>query len=207
MLDKSVPYQEICMLRPDGVLSAPVLPKGYSVRTYDAGDERYWAAIETSVAEFESIDRALIYFDREFAPNATEMKRRCTFVCDPAGLPAATATAWWSVAGDKRFGLIHWVAVTPSCQGFGLGKAVTQRAIQLLAQYECGRPVMLHTQTWSHIAVRMYHALGFRMVKDVSPLCPKNDYQSAVSVLKSVMDEAELRRLTETAVEAAAFFK
>ena len=44
----------------------------------------------------------------------------------------ATATAWWSVAGDKRFGLIHWVAVTPRCQGLGLGKAVTQRAMQLL---------------------------------------------------------------------------
>ena len=206
MLDKSVPYQDIYMLKLDGALSAPVLPEGYSFRTYDSGDEKHWAAIETSVDEFESIDRALTYFDREFAPNASEMKRRCTFVCDPAGLPVATATLHQAVAGDKRFGAVHWVAVTPGCQGFGLGKAVTQRAMQLLAQYECGRPAMLHTQTWSHIAVRMYHALGFRMVKDVSPLCPKNDYQSAVSVLKSVMDEAELRRLTETAVEAAALF-
>ena len=206
MLDKSVPYQDICMIKLDGALSAPVLPEGYSFRLYEAGDEKHWATIETSVDEFESTDHALAYFDREFAPNAAEMKRRCTFVCDPAGLPAATATAWWSVAGDKRFGLIHWVAVTPRCQGLGLGKAVTQRAMQLLAQCESDRPAMLHTQTWSHIAVRMYHALGFRMVKDVSPLCPKNDYQSAVSVLQSVMDETALRRLTETAVEAAALF-
>lgn len=206
MLDKSVPYQDICMIKLDGALSAPVLPEGYSFRLYEAGDEKHWATIETSVDEFESTDHALAYFDREFAPNAAEMKRRCTFVCDPAGLPVATATAWWSVAGDKRFGLIHWVAVTPRCQGLGLGKAVTQRAMQLLAQCESGRPAMLHTQTWSHIAVRMYHALGFRMVKDVSPLCPKNDYQSAVSVLQSVMDDAALRRLTETAVEAAALF-
>lgn len=206
MLDKSVPYQDICMIKLDGALSAPVLPEGYSFRLYEAGDEKHWATIETSVDEFESTDHALAYFDREFAPNAAEMKRRCTFVCDSTGLPAATATAWWSVAGDKRFGLIHWVAVTPRCQGLGLGKAVTQRAMQLLAQCESGRPAMLHTQTWSHIAVRMYHALGFRVVKDVSPLCPKNDYQSAVSVLQSVMDEAALRRLTETAVEAAALF-
>ncbi len=206
MLDKSIPYQDICMIKLDGALSAPVLPEGYSFRLYESGDEKHWATIETSVDEFESTDHALAYFDREFAPNAAEMKRRCTFVCDPAGLPVATATAWWSVAGDKRFGLIHWVAVTPRCQGLGLGKAVTQRAMQLLAQCESGRPAMLHTQTWSHIAVRMYHALGFRMVKDVSPLCPKNDYQSAVSVLQSVMDDAALRRLTETAVEAAALF-
>ena len=207
MLDKSIPYKDIYMLLDrNAVISAPVPPDGYSFRLYTDGDEKHWSRIETSVGEFASTRRARAYFKREFAPYAAEMKRRCTFVCDTAGMPVGTATAWWNVVEGKRFGLVHWVSVTPRCQGLGLGKVVTQQTLQLLSLYESGNPVMLHTQTWSHIAVRMYYRLGFRMVKDVSPLCPENEFADAVSVLQKVMEPSELSPLIESAVEAKTLF-
>ena len=205
MLDKSIPYKEILMARSaaEALPESKVLPEGYTARLFQPGDEAGWASVETSVGEFDNIADGLRYFHREFTPHLAEVQQRCTLICDPSGCPVATATAWWSVFQHNRFGMIHWVAVMPRCQGMGLGRAVTIQAMNRLAELETGHVQMLHTQTWSHISIRMYQSLGFRLVTGVSPLCPENDAQSALSVLRTVLDPASLRTLTENAVDAS----
>ncbi len=208
MLDKSIPYKNIYMVRgPIRNVADPVLPEGYSLRMFAPGDRDAWCAVETSVAEFPDIEKARAYFEKDYAPFADELSRRCVFACAPDGTPVATATAWWSKDGDERLAMVHWVSVHPEHQGKGLGRAVMARVLQLFEVLEPGRPIMLHTQTWSHIAVRMYLSLGFRPLADVSPIAPRSELPDAIEVLRSVMSEEELRRFSDCAVCAADYLQ
>lgn len=206
MLDKSIPYKNIYMIRkPVKNAVDPVLPEGYSLRMFAPGDRDAWCAVETSVAEFPDIDKARVYFEKDSAPFADELPRRCVFACAPDGTPVATATAWWSKGTAERLAMVHWVSVHPEHQGKGLGRAVMSRVLQLFETLEPDRPIMLHTQTWSHIAVRMYLSLGFCPLADISAVAPNNEFADATDVLQSVMSEAELRRFTACAVCAKDF--
>lgn len=62
--------------------------------------------------------------------------------------------------------------------------------------------VVLHTQTWSHVAVRMYHRLGFHMVRteDQGDNRHAIDFDGAIEVLKGVMDAETIRELIDTAI-------
>lgn len=189
MLDKTIPYKSIIMrLDPPIRTKAPELPAGYSLRLYQPGDEGHWARIETSVLEFPSEERAAAYYAERFLPYPDELARRCVFAVDARGVPVATATAWWVGEDAERRACLHWVAVCPAHQGRGLGKAVAIKALSLFSG--CGEtgPVYLHTQTWSHTAVRMYASLGFRMLKTETFGGHRNDYAQAVGVLEGVLD-------------------
>lgn len=200
MLDKSIPFKHIYMIRkPFQNAPDPVLPEGYSLRMFAPGDRDAWCAVETSVAEFPDIEKAREYFEKDYAPFSEELMRRCVFACAPDGTPVATATAWWSKGAD-RLAMVHWVSVHPAHQGKGLGRAVMSKVLQLFETLEPNRPIMLHTQTWSHIAVRMYLSLGFRPLADVSAIAPNSEFNDAVEVLRTVMTDAELQNFTASAV-------
>ncbi len=203
MLDKSIPYKHIYMIRgPHRNVADPVLPDGYSLRMFAPGDRDAWCAVETSVGEFPDIEKARAYFEKDYAPFTEELPHRCVFACAPDGTPVATATAWWSKGTDERLAMVHWVSVHPEHQGRGLGRAVMLRVLQLFETLEPDRPIMLHTQTWSHIAVRMYQSLGFRPLADVSAIAPNSEFTDAVEVLRAVMTDAELQNFTACAVFA-----
>ncbi len=202
MLDKSVPHHGFHMLMSAADLEslpANVLPEKYSFRLFSPGDERHWARIETSVGEFESEEAALEYFRAVFLSHADEPSRRTVFVLDPNGVPVATASAWfaWDGAGN-RLGALHWVAAVPTSQGLGLGKAATLRALSLFPGLEPDRDVVLHTQTWSHVAVRLYHRLGFRLVEDDRFSFEKLREGAVVRVLSTGNHRAALEALEGT---------
>jgi GNAT superfamily N-acetyltransferase len=208
MLDKSIPYKNILM-RIDHKdllkITEPVLPEGYHFRFFGEGDEIHWARIETSVLEFDSESAAMAYFVRDYLPYLDELKRRCIFIINPDGLPVATTTAWFA---DRKAGYqasIHWVSVCPDQQGRGLGRAVVQKALAIFPILDPREDAWLHTQTWSHVAVRLYHSLGFDMVKTSqfmttgkTPL-QQNDFAEAMEVLKNVYDARFWQELADTA--------
>lgn len=202
MLDKSIPYADVIMRCPwfdlRAVKDSP-LPAGYSLRNYEAGDMRHWSEIETSVLEFDSITGAEAYFSRIFLPYEALLPRRMVFAVDPKGKPVATATAWFEGEGENHVSLLHWVSCMPAHQGLGLGRAVTARAMRLLALYEPYRDAILHTQTWSHRAVGLYLSLGFRALKTESDGKHANEYEKAVGILRGVMDERQYQRMIDTA--------
>lgn len=177
MLDKSVPYVEFYMERPEGLAlpSASARSDGFFMRTYRPGDEEDWARIETSVGEFSEESDALAYFAKEFAPQPELLQDRMCFVCAPDGTPAATCTAWEKHGRN----LIHWVATAPAYQRKGLARLAV---VSALHRFPAGS-VILHTQTWSHAAVRLYKDLGFDLVRDT-------DTEKALAVLKTVYEPA-----------------
>ena len=192
MLDKSVPYKNIIMrTEKDGFegREQPELPACFSFRLFRPGDEKQWARLEWSVDEFPSQKQALDYFCGQYLPKSFLLAQRCWFVWDERkNQAAATATAWFDKIGkDGRTASLHWVSVDPAYQGKGLGKAVTVRALQTLAEKEQGKYIYLHTQTWSHKAVGLYLSLGFRFVKEGGFAQYPNDYPAYLPILKVKM--------------------
>ena len=191
MLDKSVPYVDICMRREPGTPNpAGALPPGYRFAYYAPGDEKSWARIETSVLEFDSEMDALLYFQRDFLPYGPELPLRMLFVeTDTGGEPekVATASAWWAYTGPRRDPTVHWVAVKPAHQGLGVGKALIARVIDRMIEIEGDRAFYLHTQTWSHKAVKLYQRAGFYITDEPNVQgCANNRTAEAAAVLKAI---------------------
>ena len=192
MLDKSIPYKNIIM-RADGL--SPIfswnLPEGFSLKTYEPGDEKEWAAIETSVGEFDSWAEAEAYFVQTYLLHPAEIRRRCFLVLSSGGEYAGTCTAWYLPNGAGETGVVHWFGVRPEYQGLGLGKALlgeTMRFFQGADAY----PAYLHTQSWSHKAIGLYVAAGFCLLKDTTFAENPNDYYEAMEVLKEKMPSERL---------------
>ena len=188
MLDKSIPYAEIWMYRERELpVIEKTLPEGFSFELYQEGDELEWAAIETAVAEFDDETKAIAYFNEKFAPYPNELRQRMLFVTNPSGEKVGTCSAWWKeTPDDSRYPLVHWVAVKPGYQGKGLAKAMMTRTLQLLQNLETTSPIYLHTQTWSHPAIRLYQTLGFEITDKNIDGSPNPDYAKAMSILDAI---------------------
>lgn len=168
MLDKSLPYFDIVMKMRADVLASlpePVLPEGYSFRFFRPGDEYAWARLESQVLEFPTHGKALEYYRYRYLgdPLAEMLSRRCVFVVDAADNPVATATAWYGNCSMGNCNWFQWIATDPGQQGKGLGRAVITRALKCYLDDGAAGNVYLHTQTWSHKAIYLYHKVGFQI--------------------------------------------
>ena len=214
MLDKSIEFKSVIMrIEHDKikVLDDAKLPDGFSFRFFESSsDVKHWGNIEASVLEFDSESDACDFFEVSYLPNLHELQRRCIFITNSNGTPIATASAWYA---DSELGYqasLHWVAVRPEYQGKGLGRSITQKAINVFCSLEPGKPVWLHTQTWSHPAIKLYHSLGFNILKnellanmntrDGVPKIYNNDFAEAMQILGKVMDSNYVELLYNTAV-------
>ena len=196
MLDKSIPYIDVLMQRKKGVvIPAFPLPEGFNFVFYKPGDAQAWAKIEMSVLEFDNEAAALERFQK-FADMPAEAERRCVFIENPQGEKIATTTAWWEYTGVRRDPWLHWVAVMPEYQGLGLGKAIVSHVMRLMAEIEGDRNFYLHTQTWSHKAIRIYKQLGWE-ITDEQGLWKytENPYDKAIAALD------EICRIEENRIE------
>ncbi len=210
MLDKSIPYKHVIMrLNNNNYTEEPSLPEGFSFRFFRKGDEHHWARLETSVLEFDNENAAYEYFARDYLIRLDELEKRCVFIVNSNGTSVATAMAWYSNSSLGYQASLHWVSVDPDYQGLGLGKAIVVKVLNLFAEFEPEERIWLHTQTWSSVAIRLYHSLGFNMLKSEStaveiggdtpgPVISKNDYEEALDVLKDVFDDKFLAKLIET---------
>jgi len=194
MLDKSVPHVDVLMHRPEGTPCVHVpVPEGFRAALYTPGDERQWAAIETSVLEFSNEYDALAYFERSFLAFPGETERRCLFLEAADGEKVATASSWWAYSGTRRDPWLHWVAVKPAYQGLGLGKAIVSAALALMTEIEGDRDFYLHTQTWSHRAIGVYENMSFAMT-DAQNLSKYGNerFGEAVRILTEIRGKAPM---------------
>lgn len=188
MLDKSIPYYNLIMKRKAGSpIPSGVLPEGYRFVPYTAGLEADWAAIETSVGEFDSVQEALEYFQKGYLSYPKEAERRTIFVQSEDGKLVATATAWWNYTGERRDPALEWIATLPEYQGLGIGKAIVFEAMKKMLTIEGDRDIYLHTQTWSYQAIGIYLQAGFEFMKEGAFNHYENDYDKALPYLKEKM--------------------
>lgn len=213
MLDTQLPRKKIFMRLPAKdrpYVPEPALPRGYSFTSYRPGRCTDWARIETSVGEFDTEEAAAEYFRLLFLAYPRMAEERVLFVLNPEGVAVATASAWFGYNDGRTVPMLHWVAAHLSEQGNGLGTAVSSRALQLVNDE--GSDVWLTTQTWSHVAIRIYDSLGFRLCKKdriaydavddgrVLMRQSPNEYEEAMAVLGDVLDAETLTRMKARAV-------
>ncbi|MHC5215033.1 GNAT family N-acetyltransferase [Enterococcus sp. LJL128] len=190
MLDKSIPYREIWMVRSkEEPVPAINLPEGFHFAFYQEGDEAEWAKIETSVFEFSDEEEALDYFSRAFAPFPQALSQRMLFIEDETGEKTATCTAWWKEVDGKTKPLLHWLAVKPKFQKRGLAAALAAGVTVRLAELEPNEDIYLHTQTWSHPAVKLYERLGYKIVPENIDGSKNEDYQEALEIINQLQQK------------------
>ena len=178
MLDKSITYIEFEMQRKEQQkLPERKLPEGYSFTYYQPGDDYDWQLIETSVGEFNNLIEAKTYFQKTFAPYPEEITKRMGFVKDPTGKKVATCTAWWTKEGKPQF---HWLAVMPEAQRKGIAAFLAVKITNRLHDLYPEEPIFLHTQTWSHQAIRLYQRLGYEFVPGTK------DFDKGKEILKNL---------------------
>ena len=157
VVEKNLPVK---MSRPhlDNV-PAFALPKEFSVRWHQPGDEQHWLDIHLAADKFNPITPDL--FAREFGQTSDGLKDRQCFLLDADQKPVATATAWFNDNFNcTACGRVHWVAVVPAHQGRGLGKALLTIVCRRLRAL--GHPrAYLTTSTARIPAIKLYRGFGF----------------------------------------------
>ena len=209
MLNKQLPYKNIIM-RLDADFASflePNLPEGFKFKFFEEQNLADWAKIETAVLEFENEIEAQDYFKQKYMPKLKELKKRLFFICNEQNQPIATTMAWF--VNTKQHGKqlsLGWVSVLPEYQGRGLGKALVLKAFEVYSQLDAQDSIWLDTQTWSNVAVKLYHNLGFNFCKSTSFARDsgelyQNDFKESIEVLRDVFDEDCIKKFIDTSVE------
>lgn len=157
MYDRSIPYVHLSMYAPRlNDIKSFDIPEGCAMRTYMPGDEEHWARIEMTAGEFEDIPGALEGFERYYGADRALLPGRMFFIIDEHGIPAATATAWFS----GKDPCLHWVAVREDMQRRGLARPVIAASLKRMAELG-GSYAVLGTQPSSWVAIKLYLEFGF----------------------------------------------
>ena len=165
MIDTTVEAINLFMLKKDTYFfPAFGLPSGFYFDFYRKGDEVFWAELEFELGQFSSTDRGIEVFRNEFLNN-TELspEERMIFVKDPDGKVVGTGTLWDGDFLGERLQRIHWIAVSDSCAGMCIGKAIVTRLLELHSELGYSSPIYLWTGTRYYPAVNMYRKFGFSL--------------------------------------------
>jgi mycothiol synthase len=151
--------QQLCMKR-SGLNDLPEieLPKGYAIRTSQAGDAQHWARILREAFADDRFDE--FSFDREMRADPAYRPDRIFFVCAPSGLPCGTASAYRQAHLKEDTGHLHYVGACPAHAGRRLGAAVSVAALNKFRS-EGLRSAVLLTDDFRLAAVKTYLRLGF----------------------------------------------
>lgn len=180
MLDISLPYKPVVMLRPDlSDLPGWTLPEGYTPVPWEPGMERGWCEIERACGGFSTIDAAMERFGWEFLPFPDLLRQRMWFALAPDGEPIATVTFWTGRHMGGSMSRIHWVATHPDHQRRGVARGLLAEVLRRGAALAEGS-VYLTSQTWSWPAIRLYKEAGFLPVYD-RPACWEGDWEPEVA--------------------------
>ncbi len=137
------------------------LPKGCCIRPFAAGDQSCWREIQSSTRVYGSVSSEL--FNREFGDCASDHAERIMFA-EVAGETVGVSAGWYpgpDVAAST--GRVHWVAVKPSHQRRGLGRALVVTTLRRLRELGYSS-AYLTTGSENQPAISLYRSLGFEPV-------------------------------------------
>ena len=198
--DRTIPFYNLILRCGAWQRRYAPLPEGFSIRGYRPGDEDAWAALEYETGDFDTPEEARRYFAGTYCAHPRELAERCLFAVDGQGRAAGTCTAWRDPRGDGEAASLHWLAVSPSHQGKGLGRALCRRALEIFQ--DLGEfPVYIHTQPWSWKAVLLYTKEGFRLQKTDTFGTYRNQYALGMEALRAVLPPERYGELLQCSEE------
>ena len=141
-------------------LENPNVPAGFSVRSFEAGDEEAWLDLNRRAFEHHPEQGKMTRQDLD--------ERMAEPWWDPAGLilifddatGELAASHWTKIEPGADDGEVYVVAVDPGHQGHGLGKVVTALGLAHLKQRGV-RHIDLYVEGDNAAAVATYKRLGF----------------------------------------------
>jgi ribosomal protein S18 acetylase RimI-like enzyme len=138
------------------------LPKGFHYEFYNPGDELEWVNIHIESGEFTSVSQGLEWFHTFYDNFINELDKRCVFIVDDK-TNEKVGTATVSLLKEKEHGYdaaIDWFAIKKRYQGMGLSKPLITKFMEIAK--ELGhKKVILHTQTTTWLAAKLYLDYGF----------------------------------------------
>lgn len=161
-IDKTLEYHELLMTYDDtSKYGSYELPNCFHYEFFKPGDEEQWSLIHIKSGEFMSMEEGLKTFHDFYDSFYNELGRRLLFVVNDNGEKVGTVTI--SKLQEKEFGydaVVDWFAIKKSYQGHHLSKPMINRFIKLANDlgYE---KILLHTQTHTWLAAKLYLDLGF----------------------------------------------
>jgi GNAT superfamily N-acetyltransferase len=99
-------------------------------------------------------------YDQEFGYDLPATQWRSFLVTNERGVGVGVISAWYNRNfRGLDYGQVHWVAIRPSYQGKGLGKAALSYTLNQLAQWH--ERAYLGTQSKRIPAIKLYLDFGF----------------------------------------------
>ena len=162
--DSRIRYIDLLMERLDlNDIPECALPEGYRFVFYQPGDRDAWINIEISAKELESFEQGVQVWEQYYGSVEDTLHNRMLFIENEQGEKVATATAYYDPNGElpPERGQVHWVAVRRDHQGRGLARPLIAQTLKVMKE-RGHTEAMLHTQTTTWVAVRLYLQFGFR---------------------------------------------
>lgn len=162
-LDNRIKYYELIMKYDDtSKVKEFTLPQGFHYEFFKEGNELDWVNIHIESGEFTSIEEGLEYFHTFYDSFIDELNKRCIFIVDD-NTNEKVGTATISLLEKEELGCnatVDWVAIKKSYQGKHLGRPLISKFINIA--YKLGhKELLLHTQTTTWLAAKLYLDFGF----------------------------------------------
>lgn len=165
-LEKTLMYHELIMTYENtSKIQEYELPGTYRYEFYQAGDEDEWVKINMSSGSFTNYKRGLGYFHDFYSDFKEDLHRRCFFIVNDKAEKIATATISSIKDKEDDYGAkVDWVAVKKDYQGRGLSRPLISMLLKT-AHHLGHEKLILHTQTHSWLAAKLYLDFGFQPYK------------------------------------------
>lgn len=161
-MEKTLEYHELLMTYADTSLyGSDKLPDNFHYEFFKPGDEEEWALIHIKSGEFMSMEQGLRHFHEFYDSFYEELPKRLFFVVNEQGEKVGTATI--SKLQEPEYGydsVVDWFAIKKKYQGCKLAKPMINRFLKLANELGYNK-ILLHTQTHTWLAAKLYLDLGF----------------------------------------------
>ena len=162
-VDSTINYYELLMSYDDTSKYINYeLPSGYHFEFFKNGDENDWVNINLSGGNFESPEKGLQYFHDFYDSFINELNKRCIFIVDDS-TNEKVGTVTVSLLEKEEFGYKaagDWLAIKKEYQGKKLARPLITKFISVANELGHNK-IILHTQTTTWLAAKLYLDAGF----------------------------------------------
>lgn len=161
-IDRTLKYVDLYLVHNDlDNIKEYKLPDGYKFVHFQDGSEKDWVEIELSSGEFLTFEEGMKAFNHYYGSHYEELKKRCIFIENAKGEKIATSTAFYlENPVDGITGNVHWVSIKKEYQGKYLSKPLICETLKQMRKLG-HKKTLLHTQTHTWLAVKVYLDMGF----------------------------------------------
>lgn len=162
MLDKSVPYHQVFMMK--NVIEPATeydLPEGFTFCEYKDGMALEWVRLQMFYELYDTFGDAIAYFKEMYLKQGMMIYKRLIFIKDENGIVIATGALWVGTHFGNVMHKIQGLAVHPQFRHRGLAKAIIARLYNIAVELECKGGLYTNVITWSYPAINLLFKMGF----------------------------------------------